>query len=231
MKANTPGAREIKCFHSRRNRVSLNEMESNGCVLPVVVKKYPDMEAASREYRLLKELSSLGINVPTAYGMHGNVLYLQYIEGTLLTHIIDDVSSFPARWIAGLAGWFYKFHRANSREDGSVMLKDDANLRNFIFYENSAFYALDFEAEVFGRPERDISECCAYILSNNPPFTTEKFAVVNKFIDCYCKLDDTAHKGAVKEEIKKSLKTIAGYRQQQEDDILASLPLVDCLVE
>lgn len=222
-------APEIKLFHSKRNRVTLKEMERDNRVLPVVVKEYPNADAAQREYRLLRRLSSLSINVPSIYEVCGNVLYLQYIEGTLLTNIIDDVSSYPPGWIAALAGWFYKFHQANTRENGSVLLKDDANLKNFIFFENT-FYALDFESEVYGRPEQDIAECCAYILSNDPSFTTEKFQVVNKFIGCYCKLDNTADKGALKEEIKIFLKSIAGYRKQQEDNILGSLPLVDFLV-
>lgn len=229
MKANTPGAQEIRCFHSRRNRVSLNEIESDGRILPVVVKEYQSADAAQGEYRLLKRLGSLDINVPSVYGIHENVLYMHYIDGTLLTNIIDDVSSYPSRWITGLAGWFYGFHKAGLQEDGSVMLKDDANLRNFILVEDT-FYALDFEAEVFGRPEQDIAECCAYILSNSPSFTAEKFEVVNKFIDCYCKLDSSADKKVVKEEIKNTLQVIAGYRKQQRDHILNSLPLVERLV-
>lgn len=223
------GAQEKKCFHSRRNRVTLCEMEMENRIMPVVVKEYPDAVAAQREYSLLRRLGGLDLNVPAVYGMCGKVLYMQYIEGTLLTHIIDDASSYPAAWIAGLAAWFYRFHRANLREDGSVMLKDDANLRNFIFI-NNAFYTLDFEAEVFGRPERDIAECCSYILSNDPPFTAEKFEVVNKLIDCYCQIDNTAIKGAFKEEIKNSLKVIAWHRKRQEAEIINSMPLVDRLI-
>ncbi|MBP7332119.1 MAG: hypothetical protein KBA08_07405 [Firmicutes bacterium] len=226
MKSIWIGAPEIKHFHSRRNRVTLNEMVWDRRILPVVVKEYPDAYAALREYRLLRRLSSLYVNVPSVYGVHENVLYMQYIEGTLLTHIIDAVSSYSPRWIARLAEWFYGFHKANMQANGAVMLKDDANLRNFIFYQDD-FYALDFEAEIFGRPEQDIAECCAYILSNNPPFTREKFDVINKFIDCYCKLDNTVDKRVFKEEVKKSLKNIAGFRKRQEGYILDSLPLVD----
>ncbi len=229
MKSIWTGAPEIKRFHSRRNRVTLNGMVWDKRILPVVVKEYPDAYAALREYRLLRRLGSLHVNVPSVYGVHENVLYMQYIEGALLTHIIDAVSSYSPRWIAGLAEWFYGFHKANMQTNGAVMLKDDANLRNFIFYQDD-FYALDFEAEIFGRPEQDIAECCAYILSNNPPFTTEKFDVINKFIDCYCKLDNTADKRVVKEEVKKSLKNIAGFRKRQEGYILGSLPLVDRMV-
>lgn len=229
MEFNATGARGKKCFRSRRNRVTLCEMEMEGRILPVVVKEYPDAGAAQREYSLLRRLGGLNINVPYIYGVHENVLYMQYIEGTLLTDIIDNVSSYSSKLIAELAAWFYSFHRATVREDGLVMLKDDANLRNFIFFDN-AFFALDFETEVFGRPEQDIAECCAYILSNDPPFTTEKFEVVNRFTGCYCKLDNTAEKGVIKEEIEKSLKTIAGHRKQQQEDILNSLPLVDRFV-
>jgi tRNA A-37 threonylcarbamoyl transferase component Bud32 len=229
MQADMAGAREIKCFRSRRNRVTLNEMERDNHILPVILKEYQDADAAQREYRLLRRLGNLNIKVPAIYGINENVIYLQYIGGALLTDIIDDVSSYPPGWIAALAGWFYELHRTGAREDGSVLLKDDVNLRNFIFFENN-FYALDFEAEIYGRPEQDVAECCAYILSNDLSFTEEKFEVVNKFIDSYCRLDNTANKSVVRKEIKKSLKVLAGYRQQQEAEILDSLPLVDLMV-
>ena len=229
MDTDPSGAREIGRFRSKRNRVTLIDMEWDGFIIPVVMKEYPAAEAAERECCLLRRLDSLNINVPCVYKAQGNVLYLQYIKGILLTEIIDNVSAYPTAWIDGLAGWYYSLHRATIKENGAVMLKDDANLRNFIFLDNS-FYAIDFEDEIYGRPEQDIAECCAYILSNDPSFTGGKFQVVNKFIDAYCRQDRAAHKEVVREDIKRSLKNIAGYRKQQSGDIINSLPLVDFFV-
>jgi tRNA A-37 threonylcarbamoyl transferase component Bud32 len=220
---------EVKCFYSRRNRVTLNEMKWDKRILPVITKEYSGADAALREYRLLKHLERLNINVPLVYGADGKVLYLQYIEGVLLNNIIDDVTAHAPNWISELACWFYRFHKANLQINGSVLLKDDANLRNFIFFLNS-FYALDFENEVFGRPEQDIAECCAYILSNAPGFNGEKFKVVNKLVDYYCHLDSTADKEVIKTEIKKNLKILAGRRKYQEAEIYNSLPLINLLL-
>lgn len=219
---------QLKSFFSKRNHVTLNKMEWSGHNLPVIIKEFSEVDTAQREYCLLKLLHSLDINVPVVYGINKNIIYLQFIPGTLLTHIIDDVFAYPPDWISHLAEWFYRLHKADLRRNGSIMIKDDCNLRNFIYFDH-AFYALDFEDEVYGRPEQDVAECSAYILSNDPSFTKEKFQVVSKFVEYYCQLNHTANRGVIVAEIKNVLKVLAGRRKQQQAYILNSMSLVDQL--
>jgi len=201
-------------FYSKRNRVYLGEAEIHRQIMDTVVKEYPNDAAAEDEFQILYMLSKLNVRVPIPYGIIHNTVYMQYLPGILLTEIIDNLSLYSRDWIADLAGWYYRLHRATLQENGLVMLKDDNNLRNFIYYQGS-FYGLDFEKCVYGFPEEDIGQCCAFILTNYPDFTAEKLEVVGELVDHYCSCNSAVSESMIKAEIHHALEVLAERRKNK----------------
>lgn len=200
-------------FYSKRNRVTLGEIEIHHQTIDAVAKEYSDETAAEREFETLYMLNKRHVRVPIPYAVIRNTLYIQYLPGVLLTEIIDNLTLYPPGWIPELACWFYQLHRATQRENGLVLLKEDNNLRNFIYYQNS-FYGLDFEQCVYGLPQQDIGQCCAFILSNYPDFTVEKFTVTGELIHYYCNYNRSVNESMIQVEIDQALEVIAERRKK-----------------
>lgn len=60
------------------------------------------------------------------------------------------------------------------------LLKNDSNLRNFIF-SNQQIYGLDFEEMSYGDPMADIGDICFFLLTNSPSFTEAKKLCLKDF--------------------------------------------------
>lgn len=172
---------------SRKNKVSLARARVGGKTLDVVVKEYREEAAARREYEVLVGLHRAGLRVPKPYACCGNVLFLEEIRGELLTHVIEKGTVPVDTWTRELALWFHEFHRGQE-ENGLFKLRNDNNLRNFIF-SGGQFFGLDFEEVEYGPRERDLGQVSAFIISDRPSFTNEKYGAVARFVS-YSRLLD-----------------------------------------
>lgn len=176
-----------KRLFSRKNKVYQARAKVGGKTMEVVVKQYTDAAGAKREYEILAGLHEAGLRVPQPYGCFGNMLVLEEIKGELLTDVVEKESVPVDTWTRELALWFHEFHRAQ-KINGMFKLKNDNNLRNFIFSEGQVF-GLDFEQEEYGPRERDLGQVCVFIISDRPSFTNKKYGAVARFIS-YARLLD-----------------------------------------
>ncbi len=158
----------VGALPSKKNRVALVSVESDGRRILAVSKEHPNPEAAVAESGRLAALLAEGIPVPTSYGCLGPVLYLEYIEGDLLVDIVEQGGSQPEGWCRSLARWFRRIHGAEG--PGGRRLKGDVNLRNFILDPGGGIWGLDFEETLHGDPAVDIGRTLAFILSTRPHF-------------------------------------------------------------
>lgn len=211
-----------KVFFSRRNKVCLKESERNGEKIYLVVKEHPDEILASLEVKTLTSLYAKKVKVPYCYGHYKEKVVTEYLSGVLLNVLVDDFSDYGSDWIAELASWYFAFHSNNLNNEGQVLLKADNNLRNFIYHKGS-FYGFDFEEPLYGHEEEDLGECCAYILTNSPAFTEEKYFIVKEFIKAYLKLNPLLNTNRVEEEIIRNLYILGERRPKQKDEILANI--------
>lgn len=215
------GCRVVGRYHSRRNRVLLVSFQlKGGAPGQVVLKIYPAAEGAAAEYRHLSELAAAGISVPQPLALDGFRLYLQHLEGLLLTEIVERSLVPQAVWTESLAQWYCRLHRATLDREGNVFLKTDNNLRNFIYREGS-FYGLDFEDCSRGAPARDIGQLCAFILADRPAFTGAKQAAVAELVARYLSGSGLCSPEEIQRETRCELERMAARRLEEREAIKA----------
>ncbi|HOL17386.1 MAG TPA: hypothetical protein PLY40_03780, partial [Bacillota bacterium] len=176
--------RVIKTFYSKRNTVQLLQCRNTPGAEYIILKKHRTIQGAVAEYNTLMRLSRAGLAVPAPLGREGKNLYLQYLEGELLVDILEHNLVPRPAWTRALARWYYMLHGKTASGDGTVMLKADNNLRNFLF-TGGVVYGLDFEETGCGDPAKDLGQLCAYILANRPAFTAERLAEASAVIHQY----------------------------------------------
>lgn len=205
-----------KNYFSRRTRVFQVQVKSNKeSSARLVVKVHAEASAAELEYNNLMQLSAAGLNVPVPLGLDGRVLYLQHLEGLLLTDILERKLVPRAVWTKALACWCLQLHL---RKEAGAMLKTDNNLRNFIFREG-AFYGLDFETISRGDPACDLGQLSAYILADRPAFTLFKRTAAAEFISYYLRFNIEISIHRIEEELLLELGRMAERRKDQTAEI------------
>lgn len=207
----------LKPLFSRRNEVFLSEIQCNGKTTMVIVKECRSTEEAQTESEILRFLRDRKISVPEVYDVRDKYLLLEYLQGFLLTDLVDSKCNHP-NWVTELAKWFANLHLSTLDNQGKVLLKGDSNLRNFIL-TSKGFFGLDFEEKIYAYPEKDLGECCAYILANNPMFSNEKLLIVRKFINDYKLYNNTCNLTLVEDESLTFLESIAIRRAEHRQEI------------
>ncbi len=177
----------VEHFFSRRNEVyGVDVRLKTGQTLKVVVKVIMDEVKSREEANVLRCLLMHRMGVPQVIWHIPGMIVMEYIPGVLLVDLLGKRQSDSNRWIERLAVWLASYHQLTLNEAGKVLLIQDANLRNFIYYENE-FYGIDFESKHWGDPARDLGELCSFILNNDPSFAEWKFAIVEALIRYYQK--------------------------------------------
>lgn len=197
----------VKSFPSRKNSVFLVERADEQLILKIF-----SSDRAENEYRVLRDAHGAGIPVPRPIDMKGRALLMEYVEGSTVNDLVDGGAG--PDLVLGVASWLARFHRAFRRSDGSVLLKSDAILKNFIVADR--IYGIDFELSRRGRPEEDVGEAISFLLDTYPMFTEDKYRLAFTFIDRY-----QAEAGIVlrdiEDSIAKSLMEAAGFRPGQRE--------------
>jgi tRNA A-37 threonylcarbamoyl transferase component Bud32 len=204
-----PGLTLIKKFPSKKNRVYLVERDDRRLVL-----KLYDNDRCGHEYSILKVSHSEGIAVPEPMEIRGKAMLMEYVEGTLANDHVNE----PDMWdvVLDIASWLAVFH-STFRYGGLSLLKSDANFKNFIVADR--LYGLDFELSKPGRPEADVGEAIAYLLSTYPVFTDEKFELSRSFIERY-KEESAIKPGDTDAFVAASLRQEAEFRRSQREILL-----------
>jgi len=171
-------------FKSKKHTVGLVTFEEK----TYVFKKYFPGYTSNmiQEYTILSAPSTV-VTKPRIYKKDdkNHLLILNYIPGENLCDLINDSSvsiEEKQRLVKLLAQWFATFHRFFKNHQGYI-IRGDSILRNFLFTDK--IWGVDFEESRQGKPEEDISQLCASILTTDPIFTNEKFHLSQLFITQY----------------------------------------------
>jgi len=173
------------------------------------------------EVFFLNALQRQGINVPQIIWHDGRVIVMEYVQGVLLTDLLNDPTADRDLWINELAKWLRQLHGMIDVSDEICLSRSDLNLRNFIF-DGRKFYGVDFEDICFFPPERDLGVICAFILNNDPMFEQWKYRVCGSLISAYEKTPGSGRhtKAKLKQEaisyyLIEELKDAARRRENQ----------------
>ncbi|MDY6827287.1 MAG: hypothetical protein SVV67_08990 [Bacillota bacterium] len=211
--------RVIGEYFSRKNHVLKIRLEDSSCPGSLLIlKKFPSARQAEMEFNNLLELKKSGIKVPWPMGLDGPALYMQYLEGLLLTDIIEKEMLPRAAWTGKMACWYANLHLssiAGKTGKNGALLKTDNNLRNFI-YAGEDFYGLDFEEINTGDPARDIGQICAFILTDRPAFTMAKKTAAGELARRYLSLNRSANPARIEQEVLVELEKMAMRRKEEE---------------
>lgn len=220
------GCQVIRQYYSRRNQVSkVRVLDDHYSEASIIIKKHVSDRQAEIEFINLQHLIKAEIKVPLPLALDGKYLYLQHLDGILLTDIIENNLISQAVWTDKLACWYYNLHLISAGADGCALLKTDNNLRNFIFI-NGTFYGLDFEDLSCGDPARDLGQVCAFILADRPAFTGTKKASVSELAQRYYSLNKKVKPGQIEKEALLELKKMIERRKNEEHTIREYLRLL-----
>jgi tRNA A-37 threonylcarbamoyl transferase component Bud32 len=199
----------IKKFPSKKNSVYLAERDGKQLVLKVY-----DNDRCAYEYGVLKVCRDEGIAVPEPLELKGNALLMEYVEGGLA----NDYVNTPGMWdvVLDIASWLASFH-CTFRYGERSLLKSDVNFKNFIVGDR--LYGLDFELSKLGKPEADVGDAVAYLISTYPMFTGEKFELALAFIRRY-EEDSGIALHNIESSIVFSLREASSFRPSQHDILL-----------
>ncbi len=205
----------LERFSSRRNQVIKVGMQMSCCPGAMLVLKQYNVEAkAETEFINLLKLEQADIKAPRPLALSSNIVYLQYLNGLLLTDIIEKRLLAQSVWTEKLAGWYADLHKIGHDGSGRALLKTDNNLRNFI-YADSNFFGLDFEEIEVGDPARDIGQVCAFILSDRPAFSIQKKAATAELVQHYCARNRVVRNGQIEKEVMIELEKMAERRRDE----------------
>ncbi len=218
----------IKRFVSRKNEVDLVSCKVAGEELLFIKKTHKTVAGAENESIFLEKLLESKVPVPRLYALDNNILYLEHLDGYIFTDLLEH-NLIPVHiWTEALARWFWTLHSSLKSEDGQVVLKNDNNLRNFIFSSNKVF-GLDFEEYTLGFPEEDIGQVCAYILANRPAFTDGRLAEVTLFVSKYYTYNPEVSIVKVENIIIEGLMIMAERKKEDSSAIKAFVnSIIDC---
>lgn len=158
-------------FKSLRNDVDVVELAGE----TFVRKHYAAQKGLEVETQTLTMLYEAGVRVPALVYAEKDVVLLEHIHGVPFQQYFEQAeqNDLPAEElqlaVEALVAWLNVYYDAT---DGK--LRDDINLRNFL-YADGVCYGVDFEEPLRpGRRERDMGRMIAFVLAYNPPFTPYK---------------------------------------------------------
>jgi len=200
-------------FPSKKNKVFLVNLASDGHSKPAVLKVHPFPGPALRTERgLLEEAERLGLAVPHLLGYTENSLLLEFIAGETLCDLVNR--ELDPRPLKELARWLADFHR---RFPGLV--RGDSQLKNFIWHRSRVF-GIDFEECDQGHYLEDVAGICGSILDTNPMFTPTKFELARTFLTMYEALNRPIEDKQLNREIANTLRRKVRFRPRQRDTLL-----------
>ena len=184
------------------------------------------------EVFFLNALQRQGINVPQIIWHDGKIIIMEYIQGILLTDLLNDQEADRDLWINELAKWLRKLHGLIDVSDKVCLSMSDLNLRNFIF-DGRKFYGIDFEDICFYPPERDLGVICAFVLNNDPMFEQWKYRVCGLLISAYEKTPGSGRHTKLDQEaisyyLIEELKDAARRRESQRHLLNAKIKEFSC---
>lgn len=210
--------RVIRTYYSKRNTVQLLQYRHGPEEKFIILKKHRTLQGAEAEYNTLVHLNRVGLAVPAPLGREGKNLYLQYLKGELLVDVLENNLVPRPAWTRALALWYYTLHSKTASGGGTVMLKADNNLRNFLF-RDGVVYGLDFEEIGGGDPARDLGQVCAYILANRPAFTAARLAEASAVTRQYQLLNLEVPLERIEKELILELRQMAQRRKELSETI------------
>lgn len=200
-------------FPSKKNRVLLVNLVSDGHSSPAVLKVHPfPGPALRRERGLLEEAERQGLAVPRLLGHTESSLLLEFIAGETLCDLVNR--ELDPRPLEELARWLADFHR---RLPGLV--RGDSQLKNFIWHRSKVF-GIDFEECGQGCYLEDVAGICSSILDTNPMFTPAKFELARSFLTVYEALNFPIEDKHLNREIANTLRRKVRFRPRQRDVLL-----------
>lgn len=200
-------------FPSKKNRVFLVNLASDGHSRPAVLKVHPfPGPALRRERGLLEEAERQGLAVPRLLDHTESSLLLEFIAGETLCDLVNR--ELDPRPLEELARWLADFHR---RFPGLV--RGDSQLKNFIWHRSRVF-GIDFEECSQGQYVEDVAGICSSILDTNPMFTPAKFELTRTFLTMYEALNLPIKDKQLHREIANTLRRKVRFRPGQQDTLL-----------
>ena len=142
---------------------------------PVIEKIHVRSQTCQREAELYRILKERGIRTPELLGQEGNRLVLSFVDGEDYVSLLErqEKEEYDSRPWDALLEWIVSF------AEKTGLIQNDMNLRNFLFYDGSA-YGIDFEECLSGDPAEMLGELAAYVLLYDPCNTPLKQRIVQK---------------------------------------------------
>jgi len=173
---NQPYDLSFQQLRSKKNIVFKIQILRKQRKIPELIAKLFVTSGFRRELEVLKKSQENGLAVPQVIDAKEGVILMRFIEGNVLTDVINETFSTTA--IEHLAKWYYRFHDIHS------LIKGDPRLRNFICHDKT-LYGIDFEESRPGDWMEDVGGVAASLLDTRPIFHEAKQKLAWEFLDCY----------------------------------------------
>ncbi len=147
-----------KTFISKRNCVTGDGM--------YVTKVFNDEADYLRELDMVEKLSECNVCIPKMISRGNKTIVYEQINGTLYAHLAEKMEEIHAH---ALASWLVAYHNVTG------VLREDVNLRNFIYSDDAKCYGLDFESKCeAGDINEDYGKIIAFCATYDPIFSAGK---------------------------------------------------------
>ena len=211
--------KEIKEFYSKRNKVTLVEIQARKYIHKVYLNEVSFL-IEKNFYFNVKQNEEYLIEIPKLISCEENqkVLLLEYIEGkTLLEKLeelekINDIDAeiISANLIISLYDWIDRFYKMEFVIKKGLVL-NDINFRNFIVKDNK-IYGIDFEDISKVSHEYDKEKIIAFYLTYSPCFTSFKNRV-RKRVEDYLVYEKGINRKTLLNNIEEQLNIIQKRRK------------------
>ena len=209
---------EYECldkFKSKKNDVrKIKIIKDDKKEETVVVKHFENKAGFEKEKKFLDLAIKKNIDVPNVLYYKDNTIISEYIKGELLLSSLFKDKEQIVLLSNTLKDIYKKFNDENNNiyNNKNLIILGDMNLRNFIFSkENKKIYRIDFESIEYGKIEKDLGRLCAFCMSYDPCFTSEKIKVTKELFYYLLKILKIS-KETFKEEIILELSKIEKRR-------------------
>lgn len=153
--------KSVLFFSSKKNQVSLLELEDSRSENRVVAKKYVWGDADA-EFTVLSRAFELGLAVPRPIAKVAGIVFMEPVSG------VPCKTPLTAGTAAAAGEWLRKFHALMTVKNARLtFLRGDCMPQNFVLDgKTGSICGVDFEQACFGHPELDISEMISAMLAD-----------------------------------------------------------------
>jgi tRNA A-37 threonylcarbamoyl transferase component Bud32 len=207
-------------FVSRKNNVVKIVKDGNTHVVKVFVGER--LPLSQKEYDMLVACTSRGLSVPTPLRISDGMVMMSFVDGVNAGDVFDSISSGSSpNWseskealslVNGLSSWLASFHRAFEWKTR----RGDSILRNFIV-SSGRVYGIDFEESRPGDPLADLGEACAWALSTDPMFTSQKLDFARNLVSSYSRFCGQDVSKSVPNMVADALEYYARFRRDNSE--------------